>query len=56
MHGTIRPLRQKLLQKTGRCYLHKEIFSVTSVEKETVSGVNFLAYIKTINFCSKSTQ
>ena len=49
MHVTVHPLRQESLQKTGRCYLRKEIFSVTSVEKETVSGFNFLAYIKQIS-------
>lgn len=39
-------LKQKLSQKTRRCFLHDREFLVTSMKKETVLGFNFFVYVK----------
>lgn len=41
-------LKQKLSQKTRRCFLHDREFLVTSMKKETVLGFNFFVYVKKI--------
>lgn len=44
MHVTSPQLIQKLLRKTGWCYLHDKKFPVTSSGKETISGFQRSVY------------